>query len=170
MLKTVSLPAWGLLVLVAGAIIYFSARPVYRFHGVNEAMVIVSFKHNTEKLHACTEEEISAYRDDDKDRRPHMRKRDDSCGGREKAPLSLRLTIDGATAVDNLYEPSGFRNDGSIHVYEPFMTSAGMRTVKVEMIEQREGAPVTHQWEEGLAIAPGQIILLDFNNGFFLHR
>lgn len=128
------------------------------------SQLVVSFKHPGQLIEDCrdlTESEIEKLP-------PHMR-RETICE-RGRAAVRLRVTVDGALALEQRYEPRGLRGDGNSVALERLELAPGLRQVEVAI---GDGAPDTwsHVERRSVHVHEGSraVVLFDRVGGFRWH-
>ncbi len=124
----------------------------------------VSFSHLGEPL-----EEARRLTDEELERLPvHMRAETGSGGSR--APVRLRLSIDGDVLLEREYRPRGLRRDGPSTALENLELPEGTYRVHVRINDTADPDAWPFEWEETFELSPGdrRVVLFD-GEGFQLH-
>ena len=84
---------------------------------------------------------------------------------RERAPVRIRLELDGAPLIDETIAPGGLARDGMATLYRRLEVGAGRHSLRVRVAE-RPDAP-RERFERSLAVdlAPGQVLTVSVNAG-----
>jgi hypothetical protein len=149
--------------LLAAGIGYFSTAPAHRPIPDGAAQLTLSFSRAGEHTAECrrlTPGEIAALP-------PNMRRPMDC--PRSRVPVRVQLFLDGEMLYEGSAPPSGLAGDGNSVFYEKFAVAAGGHTLRVRMNDTREQAGFPHDQEHAFEIAPGEILVVDFdsiNNSF----
>jgi hypothetical protein len=146
----------ALYVPLMAAIGYFSTEPRFSVLQEGEALVRLSFIHAAERKEKCrsrTAEELAKLP-------PNMRAPLDC--PRERSPLLVELEIDGATVFRSEVAPSGFKRDGNATVYQRLPLPSGRHRVVARLRDRPQG-DFNYRREETLELAPGSVLLIDFN-------
>ncbi len=127
-----------------------------------EPTLVVSFNHPGERGEHCrdaTPEELAKLP-------PHMRQ--PRICERGRAPVRLRLTIDGAPAVDKSYAPGGLSGDGTSVAIESLTLPPGTHRVKVEIGDTLDATVWSHADERTVELTPRarRVVLFDKRTGF----
>lgn len=133
-----------------------------------EPQLIVSFKHAGEIKTTVRErsaEELESLP-------VHMRNA--VVTDRERAPVRLRVSVDGSLLIENTYTPSGIAGDGASIAIERMNLSPGQHRVAVEIEDRKDAAendPWHHQTTHELTVLPNHryVLLFDKVNGFTWH-
>jgi hypothetical protein len=136
---------------------YFSTSPSFRLIGDDEALLRLSLLHAGQPKGACrqrTAEELAKMP-------PQMRVALDC--PRERSPVLVRVEIDGRAVLDEAFEPAGLRRDGASAAYRRLAIKAGPHTLRVQLNDDANRTGFPYQREAALSVAPGQIVLIDFN-------
>jgi ferredoxin/coenzyme F420-reducing hydrogenase delta subunit len=152
------------LVAILGGGTYALSDWSYRPAHSSGAELVVSFNHRGQPV----EQRKLSQAELDK-RLPHMRAQIGV--GREKAPVRLRVTIDGQPAWSRAYPPRGLKRDGSSMALVRLPVSAGAHTVRVEIGDTPPPDQWPHAWEQTVEFAAGRVVVLlfDAKSGFTLH-
>ncbi|MEW6306910.1 MAG: cytochrome b N-terminal domain-containing protein [Verrucomicrobiota bacterium] len=152
------------LACVFAAIIYVLSDFGYRTAHSAEPELVVSFNHHGAILQPrkLTQAELDK-------RLPHMRAQVNV--SRERAPVRLRVQVDGRTVSDALYAPKGFSRDGPSIGVTRLPVPAGVHTVRVELADTGDTNVWTRQWTESLEFEDfrTRVVLFDMKKGFTVH-
>lgn len=153
----------AVVVLLGGLTYAFSNLP-YRTPHSPEPELVVSFNHSGAILEPrkLTKEELEK-------RLPHMRAQVNV--SRERAPVRLRVQVDGATVHEQSYRPKGFASDGPSIAVARLPVAAGRHEVRVELADSADPGKWTRQWSETVEFQEHRVrvILFDTKAGFTLH-
>jgi coenzyme F420-reducing hydrogenase delta subunit len=127
--------------------------------------LVVTFKHPGHVSDECRElspEEQAA--------RPRHMRRERICA-RERAPVRLRVTLDGERVVERSYPPSGIWGDGSSIAVEPFAVAPGRHRVRVEIGDEADDDEWNHAMEQELefGLEARRVVTFDKLVGFGVH-
>ncbi len=142
--------------LFALAIGYFSTSPRYRQLQPDQALLRLSFSHPGQIKAECrqrTPEELA--------RRPANMRAQLECP-RERSPVIVRVELDGEELVNESFAPSGLARDGSSTGYRRLPIRAGQHHVRVQFNDDARVRGFNYERERDLALAPGQVVLIDF--------
>ncbi len=122
----------------------------------NSGVVLLSFVYGADRHADCrrlTAEEIA--------RLPaNMRKAEDC--PRRRRPLYVELDLDDRPIFRAALPPTGIAGDGPSRVYRRFVVPAGEHDVKVRMRDTARAEGFDHRGERRVAIAPEQLLVVDF--------
>lgn len=133
----------------------FSHWPRYAPLAPDQALVKVSFIHHGQLVAPCralTPEELAKLP-------PNMRT-PMQCG-RERAPVTIELDVDGATVYRQVAAPSGLSHDGASAVYHRLQLPAGPHRIAVRLKDRADPAPFTYTREATLTLRPAQVLVID---------
>ncbi len=152
------------LATVLGAVTWFGSEAPYAVPA-GKPELLVSFHHGGERLpadRAVAEEQQSG-------RAVHMRAGPEVAGPR--APVRLRLTVDGEVLLDREFEPRGLRHDGPSTALERLTLNPGERIIHARLNDSPEEGVWTHEWRETLTIdsRDRRVLLFQGDSGFTLH-
>jgi hypothetical protein len=145
---------YGLFALFIGV---FSHWPQYEALPPGQALVKVSFIHHGQRVAECrpyTPEELAKLP-------PNMRT-PMKCG-RERAPVTIEVDLDGSTVYRHVAIPSGLSRDGPSSAYHRIAVSAGEHRIAVRMKDSTSAAAFTHSREAILTLKPAQVLVIDFD-------
>ncbi len=98
----------------------------------------------------------------------HMRT--ETVSGGRRAPVRLRVTVDGLVLVDREYRPRGFRGDGPSTALETIEMPVGAGHLRVQVSDSAEPETWTHEWSGEIDFTPRDRRVLLFDAGeFSLH-
>jgi hypothetical protein len=147
----------GTFAALALAIGYFSASPRYRHLAPDRAMIRLSVSQPGQSIGECrplSEAELAA-------RAPNMRKPEEC--PRERAPLSIRLVVDGTVIYESIIPPSGLRRDGSSAVYLRLPVAAGTHRIEAAVNDDARVSGYAFTREGMMTLEPGQMLTIDFD-------
>ncbi len=145
--------------LLGLALVTLSHWPEYRPLAPERALLRVALSHPGERLGKCRErsaEELARMA-------PNLRAPLDC--PRERAPVRLRLELDGAPLVDETLAPGGFARDGMSTLYRRFEVGAGKHHLRVRVAERPDATGERFDRSVELDLAPGQILTVSVNAG-----
>ena len=149
--------------LLAGCVVVGSRLP-YTPPQPTTGALVVTFKHPGGLAEACrplTEEEIAA-------RPAHMRVANAMECSRQRADVRLRVTVDGAVALERAYAPGGLWGDRLAVVLERVAVEPGKHRVSVEIgdtIDQEKWSFVSEGTIEA-AVGRQSVVVFDRTEGF----
>lgn len=153
----------ALAVLLGGIIFAFSNLPYKTPHSPQPELV-VSFSHGGAILQprVLTKEELAK-------RLPHMRAQVNVT--RERAPVRLRIGVDGQTVFDQSFQPRGFSKDGPSIAIARLPVPPGLHSVQVQMADTTDPESWTRHWTNTVQFETNRtrVILFDTKAGFSLH-
>lgn len=142
----------------------FANWPHYQHFPADEALIKISFSHDSQRKHAChrrTREELQKLA-------PNMRKQV-SCP-RERLPMTVEMEVDGKLLYRETVPPSGFSSDGASRVYQRIPVKAGRHRIVVRMRDSARESGFDYVLDKELDLVPAQVLLVDFreeNKSFF---
>jgi hypothetical protein len=158
MAKPISWIGQGLLYALFALIIgYFSNSPPYRHLAPDQALIKLSFSLHGQLVSEChrrSPEELAKLA-------PNMRTPLDC--KRERSAVTVEIDLDGAPAYRHVAVPSGLSKDGASTVYHRFPVMAGEHRVAVRLKDDVRAAGFNYSREETVRLAPGKILVIDFN-------
>jgi hypothetical protein len=143
--------------LFAAAIGFFSTYPRYRHLPEDVALLKLSFSHPGQLKAECrkrTPEELAKLP-------PNMRNPLDC--SRERSPVTVELALDGGVIAKRLVPPAGLSKDGPSTVYARFPVPAGDHRLSVRLNDSVREPGFNFTRDEQVHLAPGQILVVDFN-------
>jgi hypothetical protein len=148
-----------------GVIGYFSTSPAYEHLPADEALVKLSLTHAGQRKEACRErsaEELAKLA-------PNMRAQ--TVCPRERAPVSVEITLDGAPLFRATVPPSGLAKDLASTFYRRFPVRAGVHRIGARLADGPDGA-FTYTSDTTIDLAPGRVVVIDFDlaRGGFVFR
>ena len=146
-------------------IAYFSTSPRYQHLAPGEALVKLSLTHAGERRQACRErtpEELAKLA-------PNMRAQ--TVCPRERAPVSVEVTVDGEPLMSVKAPPSGLASDGPSTVYRRAPIAAGSHRFTARLADAPDGA-FRYAGEATVDLAAGHVLVIDFDpaRGGFVFR
>jgi hypothetical protein len=142
---------------------YFSASPDYWYLQPGMAMIKLSLSHPGQKKEPChkrTREELAKLA-------PNMRAK--VVCGRERLPVTVRLSLDGKTVFTKTAEPKGLSDDGPSLFYERLPVEAGRHTYEVQLRDshRKEGFDYTKRGTVNLEVGQNFVITFQTELGGF---
>lgn len=134
-----------------------STWPPFRLLADDEALLRLSLLHPGQPKGDCRQrsaEELAKMP-------PQMRTPLDC--PRERSPVVVRVELDGQPVIDEAFAPAGLRRDGASAAYRRLAIKAGAHTLRVQLNDDARRTDFPYQREATLQVAPGQIVLIDFN-------
>lgn len=157
----------ALLVVSLGLLIVLPSDGRHAVPGAAEALLTVSFRLAGRPSTAAG---AAATTGDSEDLMPHMR------GGvaapvRDRAPVRLRVAIDGAVVHERAYPPHGIFGDGASLAIERLALTPGTHRVAVALGETADPTEWTHREERAVTVGEGSriAVLFDAVEGFRWH-
>jgi hypothetical protein len=135
----------------------FSQWPAYAPLAADEALIKLSFVHHGKRVAECrpyTQEELAKLA-------PNMRT-PLKCE-RERAPVTVELDIDGASAYRHTAAPSGLSRDGASTVYKRLEVPAGSHRISVRMRDSNATSGFNYEHEATVQLKPSQVLVIDFD-------
>jgi hypothetical protein len=144
---------------------YFSSAPKYQHLASGEALVKLSFSHagaRKEPCHERTPEELAKLA-------PNMRAQ--TVCPRERVPVTVDITLDGAPLFRIVARPSGLAKDGASTVYRRVPVPAGTHRVAARLSDTPNGE-FDYAGNATIDLPPGRVLVIDFDaskGGFVFH-
>lgn len=148
----------ALYVAFGAALGYFSSYPVFRVLPPEQALVRLSFSHGAQPVAPChdrTAEELAKLA-------PNMRVK--TVCPRERSPVEVEIEMDGVPLYKITARPAGLKRDGAATVYRRLPVIAGKHVFKARLADGPDGK-FTYVAEATIDLAPGKVLLIDFNAG-----
>jgi hypothetical protein len=145
--------------LFAATIGWFSFHPRYQHLAPDQALLKLSFSHPGQLREACrtrSAEELAKLP-------PNMRQPLDC--PRERSPVTVELTLDGAVVARDVVPPTGVARDGPSTLYARFAVPAGEHRLAVRINDSVREPGFIYTREEAVQLAPGRILVVDFDPG-----
>jgi ferredoxin/coenzyme F420-reducing hydrogenase delta subunit len=149
-----------ILAVIMGGLTLLGSRMTYRTAHDSRPALVVSFNHGGERV-----SQHSLSKEDAAKRLPHMRNQVNLT--RERVPVRLRVTVDGAVLHEAAYEAKGFSHDGPSLALERFGLAPGNHDVVVEIADTADGS-WTKNWHGPLEFTDGRsrVVLFAIKSGF----
>lgn len=135
----------------------FSSAPAYRQLGEHEALLKLSFSQPGQLRSECrrrSPEELQRMA-------PNMRQEMDC--PRERSPVTVELSLNGAILASESVKPAGVARDGSSTYYARFPVPAGEHRVTVRIDDSVRVPGFSHVREETVRLEPGRVFVVDFD-------
>jgi len=154
--------AWGLQVVLYGAFAatlgWFSTSPAFEPLPPGHALIRVSLNHAGQRKSACrtrSPEELAKLA-------PNMRAAEDC--PRERAPVLVKVELDGKSVADIVAIPAGLSRDGASVAYRRIPVPAGTHRIRVALADDAAGT-FDRVREEEMRLEPGRVLVVDFEPG-----
>ena len=137
---------------------YFSTSPAFEPLPAGHALVRLSLNHAGQRKAACrtrTPEELAKLA-------PNMRAAEDC--SRERAPVRVKVDLDGIAVADIVAMPTGLSRDGPSVAYRRIPMPAGKHHLKVSLADDAAGT-FDRVREEDVQLAAGRVLVIDFEPG-----
>lgn len=142
----------------AAAIGYFSTSPAFAPLPEGHALIRISLNHAGQRKEACrqrTPEELAKLA-------PNMRSPEDC--PRERAPVRVKVDLDGKPVADIVAPPAGLSRDGASVAYRRLAVPAGAHALRVSLADDAAGT-FDRVREEEVRLGPGRVLVIDFEPG-----
>ena len=153
---------YGLQALLYGAFAaslgYFSTSPAFEPLPAGHALIRVSLNHAGQRKEACrtrTPGELAKLA-------PNMRALEDC--PRERAPVRVKVDLDGRSVADIVAPPAGLSRDGASVAYRRIPVPAGAHALRVSFADDAAGT-FDRVLEEEVRLGPGRVLVIDFEPG-----
>lgn len=161
-MKALRYAGQGVFWVVAALLIGFpSASPSYSRVPPGQALIKLSFAHAAGKRGACREltaEEVARLA-------PNMRRK--TVCSRERLPVDIEFTLDGAVVYAEHLPPTGLSGDGPSRAYQRFVVPAGRHEIVLRLRDTDRADGFDHETARTLTLAAGQSLAIDFFPGGF---
>jgi hypothetical protein len=154
--------SWGLQAVLYGAFAatlgWFSTSPAFEPLPPGHALIRVSLNHAGQRKAACrtrTPEELAKLA-------PNMRAAEDC--PRERAPVRVKVELDGKSVADIVAIPAGLSRDGASVAYRRIAVPAGTHRIRVALADDAAGT-FDRVREEEMRLDPGRVLVVDFEPG-----
>jgi len=147
---------YGLFALAIGV---FSQWPPYHHLAADQALIKLSFTRVGKPVGDCRTlgaTELAKLP-------PNMRA-PTSCP-RERSPLTVEVDLDGTNVLKRIAPPTGIAKDGASAVYERLIVPAGEHRIAVRLSDDVRARDAAYRREANVTLAPGQVLVIDFDAG-----
>jgi hypothetical protein len=137
---------------------WFSTFPAFEPLPPGHALIRVSLNHAGQRKAACrtrSPEELARLA-------PNMRATEDC--PRERAPVLVKVELDGKSVADIVAIPAGLSRDGASVAYRRIPVPAGTHRIRVALADDAAGT-FDRVREEELRLDPGRVLVVDFEPG-----
>jgi len=154
--------AWGLQAVLYGAFAatlgWFSTSPAFEPLPPGHALIRVSLNHAGQRKAVCrtrSPEELAKLA-------PNMRAAEDC--PRERAPVLVKVELDGKSVADIVAIPAGLSRDGASVAYRRIPVPAGTHRIRVALADDAAGT-FDRVREEEMQLDAGRVLVVDFEPG-----
>ena len=137
---------------------YFSTSPAFEPLPAGHALVRLSLNHAGQRKFTCrtrNPEELAKLA-------PNMRAAEDC--PRERAPVLVKVEMDGKPVADIVARPAGLSRDGASVAYRRIPVLAGEHRLRVALADDAAGT-FDRVREESVRLEPGRVLVIDFEPG-----
>ena len=137
---------------------WFSTSPAFEPLPPGHALIRVSLNHAGQRKAACrtrSPEELAKLA-------PNMRAAEDC--PRERAPVRVKVELDGKSVADIVAIPAGLSRDGASVAYRRIPVPAGTHRIRVALADDAAGT-FDRVREEEMRLDPGRVLVVDFEPG-----
>ena len=138
-------------------IVYLSRAPVYQPLPEDQALLRVALRHAGQVLGDCRERSAEELA-----RLPANMRVDRICP-RARAPVRVRVEIDGRIGVDETQPARGIAKDGPVIVYHRLPIPAGTHRIRVLVADGPNPEAFLHVREANVQLPPGRLLTIDFD-------
>jgi hypothetical protein len=137
----------------------------YTAHAASGSELVVTFKHPGERSEVCRQRSPQEL-----ERLPAHMRQSKVCE-RDRAPVRLRVSLDGAHVLDGVFAPKGIWHDGSSVAIAPLPVAPGEHLVRVEIGDSHDPDEWSHSSEQTLDFdeQARRVIAFDRSAGFTVH-
>ncbi|MGE0358464.1 MAG: hypothetical protein AB7P08_16290 [Burkholderiales bacterium] len=142
----------------AAALGYFSTSPAFEPLPAGHALIRLSLNHAGQRKFECrtrTAAELAKLA-------PNMRAPEDC--PRERAPVRVKVELDGSSVADIVAQPAGLSRDGASVAYRRLPVPAGTHRLRVSLADDAAGT-FDRVREATLRLDPGRVLVIDFEPG-----
>ena len=146
--------AYAAFVAVVG---YFSTSPPYRHLPPDESVVKLSLRHSGQRKEPCRErtpEELAKLA-------PNMRAA--TVCPRERANVTVQVTMNDRPLFDVVAAPSGLSKDGASTIYRRVAVPAGEHRLVAKLADSPDGK-FGYTSERTVTLKPGRVLVIDFDD------
>lgn len=136
----------------------FSTSPAFEPLPPGHALIRLSLNHAGQRKVACrtrTPEELAKLA-------PNMRAAEDC--SRERAPVRVKVDLDGVAMAEIVAQPAGLSRDGASVAYRRIPVVAGTHRLRVAFADDAAGT-FDRTREEEVRLEPGRVLVIDFEPG-----
>jgi hypothetical protein len=137
---------------------YLSTSPAFEPLPPGHALIRLSLNHAGQRKVACrtrSAEELAKLA-------PNMRAAEDC--PRERAPVRVKVDLDGVAMTEIVATPAGLSRDGASVAYRRIPVAAGTHRLKVSLADDAAGT-FDRVREEEVRLEPGRVLVIDFEPG-----
>jgi len=149
---TLQVPLYAAFVAAIG---YLSTSPAFEPIAPGHALIRISLNHAGQRKVACrarSDEELARLA-------PNMRATQDC--PRERAPVRVRVELDGTQVADIVAQPAGISRDGASTAYRRIAVPAGEHRLRVALADDAAGT-FDRERDETVNLAAGRVLVVDF--------
>lgn len=143
--------------MFALVIAVFSRWPAYPHLAADQALVKLSLVHHGERLQDCV-----AQSPEELAKLPANMRAPMKCG-RERAPVTVEVDIDGVLVHQQTRQPAGLSRDGAVAIYQRLPVSAGQHRIAVRVRDSARSSGFDHSREAEVTLTPAQVLVIDFS-------
>jgi hypothetical protein len=141
-------------------LVYCTSQPIYQRQDPAMATLKLAVRHAGAIVGECVAISGAEY-----EKMAANLRRPEICP-RERSPLQLRLSLDGETLYEETALASGLHSDGVSSIYRRFTVPAGKYQLRMQMNDDVELEDYNWQLEQQVELAPAQVMLVNFKDGF----
>jgi hypothetical protein len=152
--------------VIAAVVGYFSTFPRYHQVPEGQAQIKLALQHGGARIEDCrklTTKELSKL--------PSAERRPITCS-RERVPLTIEVSIDGAVIYADVLPPTGLSGDGVSKAYKKFLVPAGHHVIEAKLRDSKRPEGFDFDQRVEAELKPWQNFAIDFSaeQGGFLFR
>jgi len=136
---------------------FFSTSPIYSHLPPDETLIKLSFRHAGQIKGECREltaEELAKL--------PSYKRKGTKECPRERSDVVIELEMDGKQLYHEVLRPTGWAHTSNSNIYRRIPVKAGVHNLKARL-RDHAGEGYNYAHEETVNLAPGRIIVIDFN-------
>lgn len=144
--------------LFVAPIVYLSHAPPYQPLPEDHALLRVALRHAGQPLGDCRERSAEELA-----RLPANMRAERVCP-RARAPVRVRVEIDGRIWVDETRSAHGIAKDGPVMVYHRLPIPAGTHRLRVLIADGADPDAFQHVRDDYVRLPPGRLLTIDFDS------
>ena len=140
-----------------GPTVYLSCAPIYQPLKEDQALLRVALRHVGQVIGDCRDRSAEELA-----RLPANMRLERICP-RARAPVRVRVEIDGRIWIDETHSARGLSEDGPVVVYHRWAIPAGAHRIRVQVADGPDPERFQHAREATVQLPPGRLLTVDFD-------